>query len=184
MGMYRRRLPHVFETDLPVFLTWSLHGSVPQNRNFTARNVTSVAAFLSMDRLLEHTRTGPRYLAIPEIADVVVESLHYHSLSRFHLHAFVVMSNHVHSVITPVVPIPTITRTLKSYTAKRANELLFRRGPFWAEETFDRTLGTAEEFRRACAYTENNPVRAGLASAPQEYRWSSAWKGGASFTSR
>jgi len=184
MGMYRRRLPHVFESDRPVFLTWSLHGSVPTSRDFTARNLTSGAAFLAMDRLLEHTRIGPHYLTIPEIADVVIESLHHQSQLRFHLHAFVVMSNHVHVVLSPTVPIPTITRTLKSYTAKRANELLFRRGPFWAEETFDRTLRTADEFRRACAYTENNPVRAGLVATPQQYRWSSAWEGGASLLAK
>jgi putative transposase len=87
------------------------------------------------------------------------------------------MSNDVHVVLSPTAPIPAVTRTLKSYTATRANELLGRRGPFWAEETFDRILRNAAEFARACTYVENNPVKAGLVVSPEQYRWSSAWDG-------
>jgi hypothetical protein len=29
MALYRRRLPHDYETDQPVFLTWRLHDSLP-----------------------------------------------------------------------------------------------------------------------------------------------------------
>ena len=50
-----------------------------------------------MDRLLDHARVGPFHLRQPEIARLVIQAL-YDGESRFqryHLHAFVVMPNHV-----------------------------------------------------------------------------------------
>ena len=34
------------------------------------------------------------------------------------------MSNHIHLLATPAVPLPTLTRSLKGITAKRANAIL------------------------------------------------------------
>ncbi|MEP7351934.1 MAG: transposase, partial [Acidobacteriota bacterium] len=180
MAMYRRRLPHVVDTDHPVFLTWRLAGSIPTNRFFSNLSLTSGQAFAAMDRVLDEASSGPTYLLIPEIAQIVVDTLKYQGsvLLRYKLHAYVVMANHVHAVVTPSVQIPMLTRTLKSYSARRANEILARQGAFWAEETFDRTIRNRNEFARICGYVENNPVKAGLASLPENYRWSSAWKAG------
>ncbi|MEP6539350.1 MAG: transposase, partial [Bryobacteraceae bacterium] len=90
-------------------------------------------------------------------------------------HAFAVMSNHVHLLVTPKVPLPKLTQSLKGITAKRANVILGRTGePFWQEETFDRNVRNQDEFERIRFYVENNPVRAGLVREAREYRWSSA----------
>lgn len=158
-----------------MFLTWRLYGSLPAHRSFSKETLTSGQAFVAMDRLLDAALTGPRYLT-GSIAGMVVESIHHHEdvLGRYKLHAFVVMSNHVHLLVTPLVPIPTITRTLKTYTARRANEMLGLAGPFWQEETFDRNVRNQQEFDRILAYIEHNPVKAGLATVPEGFLWSSA----------
>jgi len=44
------------------------------------------------------------------------------------LHAFVVMPNHVHLLITPKAPVPKLMQGLKGATARRANQILKRTG--------------------------------------------------------
>ena len=103
MPFYRRRLPHLDQAGQPAFVTWRLHGSLPPNRPFPDATVSSGQAFAAMDRLLDETRAGPFYLRQPAVADMVVETLHYNAsmLGHYELHAFVVMPNHVHVLVTP-----------------------------------------------------------------------------------
>jgi hypothetical protein len=58
---FRRRLPHVYGNGQPLFVTFCLHGSLPENRKF-AEGITSGEAFVAMDRLVDNARTGPFYL--------------------------------------------------------------------------------------------------------------------------
>jgi putative transposase len=177
MELYRRRLPHVYETDRPVFLTWRLHESLPVNRTFPMQALNSGRAFAAMDRLLDEARCGPLYLREPAIADMVVEAIRYNAekLEHYRLHAFVVMPNHVHMLATPAVALPILTKSLKGITAKRANAMLALTGtPFWQDETFDRLVRDRREFEKVARYIEENPVRAGLVGEASEYRWSSA----------
>jgi REP element-mobilizing transposase RayT len=177
MAFYRRRLPHVDEPGQPVFLTWRLHGSLPPNRAFPAAGLTSGQAFEALDRLLDEASYRPRYLALPEIATLVVEALDYNAsvLRHYELHAFVVMPNHLHLLATPAVTLPALTRSLKGITAKRANALLAVTGkPFWQEESYDHRVRNAGEFEQIRRYIEENPARAGLVKEASEFRWSSA----------
>ncbi len=130
-----------------------------------------------MDRLLDEARTGPFYLRQPAPAKLVVEAIHFSAISLgcYSLHAFVVMPNHVHLLITPRVPIPQLTKPLKGFTARQANRILAQEGKrFWQDESYDRDVRSGLEFTRICSYIENNPVRAGLVSEACEYPWSSA----------
>ncbi|MBV9156223.1 MAG: transposase, partial [Acidobacteriaceae bacterium] len=124
------------------------------------------------------------YLRQAVIADMVVEILFHNSnvLGRYTLDAFAVMPNHIHLLVSPHVPLPQVTKALKSYTAKRANEMLGRTGnAFWQEESYDHLVRGAAEGERIRSYIEQNPVRAGLVHEASEYRWSSAgWATGRS----
>lgn len=96
-------------------------------------------------------------------------------LGHYGLHAFVVMPNHVHLLVTPHVPLAKFTRSLKELTAKRASRILALTGTsFWQDEGFERPVRNTQDFARIANYIESNPVRAGLADAPGEYEWSSA----------
>jgi putative DNA methylase len=177
VAFYRRRLPHFYRQDQPVFITWRLFGSLPPNRSFPDNSLTSGEAFVIMDRLLEETRTGPFYLQIPSLAKVVSEAIRHNAdtLNHYILHAWVVMPNHVHLLVTPKIPLPKLTKSLKGITAKRANELLGQTGkPFWQEESYDHLIRSQRELDRIQTYIEQNPVRAGLASDALDYAWSSA----------
>jgi len=99
-----------------------------------------------MDRLLDEARTGMFYLRQPAVADLVVEAVHYNAqtLGHYIWHAFVIMPNHVHLLVTPEVALAELTKSLKGITAKRANALLGLTGePFWQEESYDHLVSTA-----------------------------------------
>lgn len=68
-----------------------------------------------------------------------------------------------------------MTKALKGYTAKRANQILMRTGrSFWQKESYDHLVRNAAERERIRSYIEQNPVRAGLVREASDYRWSSA----------
>lgn len=85
------------------------------------------------------------------------------------------MPNHMHIVILPKQSLNKTMGWLKKATAYRANKILNRAGqPFWMREYYDRWMRSEDEISKTIAYVEDNPVRAGLVSSPEQYRWSSA----------
>jgi putative DNA methylase len=68
----------------------------------------------------------------------------------------------------------TIIHSWKSYTAKKANATLNRRGEFWQREYFDRLIRNEKHFADAITYIHNNPVKAGLCNNPGDWQFSSA----------
>jgi putative transposase len=113
----------------------------------------------------------------------------------FRLWAYVIMPNHVHILLWPLEAkydigkiLSGIKRTMsKRYGAmmkkkdkvaydqflvKKSNETVFA---FWQPGGgFDRNLWNARAIHDSIAYIEANPVRKGLASSPEEWKWSSA----------
>ncbi len=173
---HTRRLPHYHSVGQPLFLTWRLQGSLPATRSFPSVT-NSGKAFLAMDRILDNARTGPLYLRCPEIANMVVEAIHYRDqhLEHYHLHRYVVMRNHVHLLITPRVKVSRLMQSLKRFTAREGNRILGLTGQsFWQDESYDRLVRDETEFERIASYIEMIPVNAGLATSPEEFPWSSA----------
>jgi putative DNA methylase len=171
----RRRLPHFDAIGHASFITFRLSGSLPTSRHFALSNMTSGEAFVSMDRLLDQARCGPTYLKQPAIAGIVFASLQYGvELRHYDLHAWVIMPNHVHLLLTPLLSISKLLNSLKAVTARRANLALHRTGkPFWQDESYDHLVRHYDEFRRIQHYIENNPVVAGFVGTPEQYPWSS-----------
>src|SRR5882724_8129598 len=130
MESYERRLPHWHPEAKDLFLTWRLYGSLPANRHISPERVTTGEAFVCLDRCFDRAIHGPRWLERPEIAALVVNALYYgeRKLEHYRLHAFVVMCNHVHVLLSPLVAPPKILHTLKGFTARQGNKLLNRTG--------------------------------------------------------
>ena len=121
------------------------------------------------------------------VASLVEDALLNRYQRLYTLWAYVVMANHVHVFAQPklvssepesdrpYVPLSEITRRLKGYTSREANKILERTGQaFWQIESFDHWARNEAEFYRIISYIEQNPVKAGLASEPEEWLWSSA----------
>lgn len=179
MQFSRRRLPHHYGVGEALFVTFRLRGSLPPGREFRGGQLDSGKAFVCMDRLLDEHRTGPAYLRMPAIAQILVERIRQGGNGDYDLHAWAVMPNHVHLLITPRVDVPILLHRIKGASARAANKVLGLTGqPFWQDESYDHLVKTADEFRRIESYILQNPVRAGLARSAEEYPWCSISKRG------
>jgi len=175
--LYRRRLPHVYETHEPVFLTWRLTVSLPGSRHFPGGTFTSGQAFAAFRPPFDEGRSGQPFLSQPALAELVVEAIHYNArvLGHYILHAFAVMPNHVHVLLTPASSTTQMTKSLKGITANgRMRFWLEREVHFGKKRATTERFVSQKEFEWIRFYVENNPVRAGLVGVPSQYRWSSA----------
>jgi REP element-mobilizing transposase RayT len=182
MENFRRRLPHQHPQGKWLFLTWHLHGSLPHAMYPPPGHMNSGQAFVWMDRHLDAEQDGPLYLRQEPIAQAVAASLRRGvELNHYRLGAWVLMANHVHVLLLPLVSPPRLMQALKGSTAREANRILGRTGEtFWQAESYDHWVRDEREMERIAAYIESNPVRAGLAARPEDYVWSSARERGAS----
>jgi putative transposase len=172
---YERRLPHFDSVGQPLFVTFRLFGSLPAGRAFPPTYLTAGKAFVAMDKILDQAATGPRFLAQPEIATIVVDAIHHGAkMDRFDLHAYVVMCNHMHLLATPRIAASRWLGPLKGYTGYAINKLLGRHGSVWQQESYDHLVRTRESFDRITRYIEWNPVRVGLVERPEAFPHSSA----------
>jgi putative transposase len=91
------------------------------------------------------------------------------------VHAYALMGNHVHLLITSARA-GAAARLLPAIASDYARHLVTAYGhadPVW-EEAYDASPVHARRHLLGCMrYIEENPVRAGLARHPSEYRWSS-----------
>jgi REP element-mobilizing transposase RayT len=122
-------------------------------------------------------KLGACALARPEVAIIVEDALLFFHEQRYILVAWCVMPNHVHAAFTVLAgnDAPDILHSWKSYTAHKANRSLRRHGTFWERESFDHLIRSLADFEYFVHYVENNPVAAGLAGSPQDWRFSSAY---------
>jgi type I restriction enzyme R subunit/putative DNA methylase len=127
-----------------------------------------------MDRLLDAQYAGPPFLRMPAMARVMVAAIQRGAISDYLWHAWVVMPNHVHLLITRYIEPSILLRQLKGVSSREADALLGRTGrKLWQDESYDHLVRSAKEFQRVEDYITQNPVRAGLRTRPKN-PWSSA----------
>jgi putative transposase len=178
MSYTERHLPHWQPEGAAVFVTWRLYGSLPASVE-ALKSESAGKRFVAFDRDLDKAATGPRWLGDDRIAQCVADARHYgeDQLHLYRLRAVVPMINHVNILIYPEAELSRITKAIKNFTARRANTILGRTGqPFWQDESYDHWARSPEELEKIVRYIEGNPVVAGLASQPQDWRWSSAFE--------
>lgn len=91
------------------------------------------------------------------------------------VHAYVLMTNHVHLVVTPSeeASLGEMMRSLGARYVRFINLCYKRRGTLW-EGRFRSSLIQTEQYLMVCyRYVELNPVRANMARSPAGYPWSS-----------
>ncbi len=104
----------------------------------------------------------------PENARIVADAFRHFDGTRYRMHDFVVMPNHVQSLVTfPHDGMRKQCESWKRFTATELNRRLGRAGRFWASEAFDHLVRSADQFDWFRSYIANNPVKAGL--RPGEY---------------
>jgi len=176
MTYYQRNLPHWHPPAQDLFITWRLKGSLPRHLQVISSKAQPGRRFLDLDRALDRAESGPLWLQDSRVARFVIDALQIaRSNQLIELHAYVVMANHVHALLSPHAPVAKITQFIKGATARRVNLLLGLTGnPFWQDESFDHWVRNPGEWQKIRAYIEHNPVAAGLAARPEDWPWSSA----------
>ncbi len=91
------------------------------------------------------------------------------------VHAYVLMGNHVHLLVTPSRPegASRLMHALSERYTRYIGEAHERCGPLLEERFKALTLRSRRHLLDCMRYIESNPVRARLVAAPGEYRWSS-----------
>ena len=108
-------------------------------------------------------------------AELFLETLqHYRRSGHFKLHAFVVMPDHIHLLLTPLdVSLERAVGFVKGGFSHR----LASKFPVWQRGFTDRRMRDREEFEIRREYIHQNSVRARLVESAELYRFSSAYKG-------
>jgi len=103
------------------------------------------------------------------------------------LHAYVLMTNHVHFLMTPddKDSISNLTRVVGSRFAQYMNKKYQRTGTLWEGRHKPSVVDTENYLLKCYRYIELNPVSANMVKRPEEYQWSSygcnAWGDQSSF---
>jgi len=91
------------------------------------------------------------------------------------VHAYVLMTNHVHLLLTPHAP-GAVSRFMQAVGRRYVQYINFqyqRSGTLW-EGRYKASLVDTDPYLLTCyRYIELNPVRANMVSHPGDYRWSS-----------
>ncbi len=91
------------------------------------------------------------------------------------LHAYVLMTNHVHLLVTPHASdsAARLTIAVGRRYVRYFNDRHARSGPLWEGRYRSSRIDSDRYFLACCRYIETNPVRAGMVRHPAEYPWSS-----------
>ena len=191
----RGRLPHWEKDSATYFLTFRLADSLPKSvldrieseRQAIVKTAIGLRRDLSADERTRITRlstpvierfldcgAGACHLQNAAIAEEVAHALRYFDEKRYRLFAWCVMPNHVHVVARffPGQTLASVVHSWKSFSAKRANQILRLHGAFWQREYYDHLIRSEEELERAVRYVCENPATARL----KDWKW--VWMGG------
>ncbi|MDD2230912.1 MAG: transposase [Candidatus Cloacimonetes bacterium] len=200
---YRSRsLPHWFDVDKPVFITYRLRFTLPnvivqelqkrktewfkeiQNLETEAKQ-TKLASkdgvfFAWFDELITKSIEVPQILHEREITDIIADSFRYFDNIRYQIIAYCIMPNHVHVLISPlkqangeIYPLSHITYTWKKFTAAAINSFLGKSGNLWQQESYDHLVRDETELEKVIDYIIQNPVKARLVDKWED--WYGTW---------
>ena len=99
----------------------------------------------------------------------------YAGVSGCAVHAYVLMGNHVHLLLTPsrAEGVSVLIRRLAGSYAGYMSQTHGHTARLWDERIEVRPVYPRRYLLGCMRYIEMNPVRAGLVGSPGEYRWSS-----------
>jgi putative transposase len=104
---------------------------------------------------------------------------HYRREGRYTLHAFVVMPDHIHLLLTPArdITIERAVQLIKGAYSHELGSLIGRNSEVWQRGFTDHRIRDAQDFVHHRNYIHQNPAVARIVLAPCEYRYCSAFPG-------
>jgi putative transposase len=101
--------------------------------------------------------------------------LDYHAQGKFLLHAFVIMPDHFHALITPAADV-SLEKSMQFIQGGFSFRLKSKLD-VWMRSFNESQISTGEKFVSCARYIEDNPVRRGIVTTPEAYPFSSAARG-------
>jgi putative transposase len=120
-----------------------------------------------------------RFFIVDSYARLFLKTLYgYRRQGRFQLHAFVLMPDHVHLIITPALEI-TLERAMQFIKGgySHAVGIEISRREIWQKGFTDHRIRDWQDFVGHSLYIHQNPVVAKLVENAAEYRYCSAFPG-------
>ena len=121
-----------------------------------------------------------RLFVVDNHAKLFLKTLYsYNRQGAFYLHAFVVMPEHVHLLITPA-PEKALERVIQLIKGGYSHEFgvhFGKKSEVWQRGFTDHRIRDAQDFELHRGYIHQNPVKRGLVRNAAEYRFSSAFPG-------
>ena len=184
IDVYVRGMPHWRQDGATYFVTYRLADSLPQSKLRELRAVKlewerqyrSPYSKESLEVLARRTMRraecwldegyGDCILADEDCASCVVDAMHHFEGDRYECGCLVVMPNHVHVLVRPLLPqahpLESILQSWKRHTSYEINRQTGRDGTLWQEESFDRIIRDEEHLYRAIQYIGRNATNARL----------------------
>ena len=95
-------------------------------------------------------------------ARLLIATLKHYATTAYGIHAFVVMPDHLHLLITPSESVEKSVQLIKGGYSFKARRELDWKGPIWQEGFTDHRIRDQEDWSRHLDYIRMNPVRARL----------------------
>ncbi len=121
-----------------------------------------------------------RMFVVENYARLFLQTLYrYRRGGRYQLHAFVVMPEHVHLLLTPAhdVTLEHAIQLIKGGYSHALGSTLGRKREIWQRGFTDHRIRDDRDFMNHVNYIHQNPVRRGIVYDPSEYRYCSAFPG-------
>ena len=162
LTVYEELLPHWRQAGATYFVTFRLNDSLPQSklhelrqfkaewerrhpppRSSTLRDEVAREMFRRIEGWLDQGH-GSCILWDSKLAERVVQALHTHDGKDYELGCYVVMANHVHAIVRPLVPsendVEDILKIWKGRSAYEINRQRGANGTLWQRESSDRII--------------------------------------------
>ena len=110
-------------------------------------------------------------------ARLFFKTLLSHRGEAFLLHEFVLMPDHFHLLITPLISLERAVQFIKGGFSFRAKKELGSNAEVWQRGFSDHRVRDAADYEKHVHYIHLNPMKRHLCSLPAEYRYSSAYPG-------
>ena len=186
LRIYVQILPHWRQAGATYFVTFRLDDALPASKihelqvlreeweRQSSAPLTSETQEKIAGKMTEQLEDwldqgfGSCVLKDPDVSEKVVTRMHSGNGDCYELGCYVVMPNHVHAVIRPLVPgdhdLEDVMKIWKGGSAREINQHLKRRGTLWQRESYDRIIRDEEHLWSVIQYIGRNPAKAKLSA--------------------
>jgi putative transposase len=104
-------------------------------------------------------------------ARLMLSTIHHYEGTGYKLHAYVVMPDHLHLLVTPTESVEKSMQLIKGGFSFRAKKELEWNGEIWQSGFTDHRIRDEEDWLKHLAYIQNNPVDAHLVGDAVHYEF-------------